>query len=196
MMRYPNWLEKGHKMVTVFLADGFEEIEAISPIDILRRAGISVRTCSIGSDRVVSGAHGILLKADFLLEELSDDEQMIVLPGGMPGTLHLKQSKPLADRILCHAANGGQLAAICAAPCVFGTLGLLRGKRACCYPGMEKELLQAVICQEDVVTDSGIVTSRGAGTAFSFALELVRLLKDEKSAAALAEAMCFERVKS
>ena len=179
-------------MVTVFLAEGFEEIEAVTPIDVLRRAGIEVRTCSISEDRTVLGAHGIPFTADLTFSQLSSEEEVILLPGGMPGTLHLKQFEPLQKRILSHAEKGGILAAICAAPTVFGALGLLKKEKATCYPGMEAELFCKEALPEEVVVSGKFVTGRGAGTAFAFALRLVRLLKDEKTASDLARAMCFE----
>lgn len=179
-------------MVTVFLAEGFEEIEAITPIDVLRRAGISVRTCSITEKREVRGAHGIPFVADAVLSELADEENVILLPGGMPGTIHLKECKALGERILRHREKGGILAAICAAPTVFGSLGILKNEKATCYPGMEDELFAKEALTDPVVVSGSVVTSRGAGTAFAFALSLVRILKDEKTAASLAAAMCFE----
>lgn len=179
-------------MITVFLADGFEEIEAITPIDILRRAGLEVRTCSITDNLTVNGAHGIPFVADTTIGALSDGEDLILLPGGMPGTLHLRDCKVLCDRILSHYENGGYLAAICAAPTVFGGLGILREHAATCYPGMEDGLFCKEAIEAAVVVSDRVVTSRGAGTAFAFALKLVSLMKDEETAEKLRLAMCFE----
>ncbi len=179
-------------MVTVFLADGFEEIEAITPIDVLRRAGVSVRTCSISSSHTVTGAHGIRVVADTIFSELDEGEEMIVLPGGMPGTLHLKQFEPLNKRILAHHQKGGYLAAICAAPTVFGALGLLKYEAATCYPGLEPELFAGQVETQEVVVSGPFITSRGAGTGFSFALKLVQILKGDEVAFDLAKGMCFE----
>lgn len=179
-------------MVTVFLADGFEEIEAVTPIDILRRGGVSVRTCSITKDRCVLGAHGVPFVADTTLDEIRDGEEVILLPGGMPGTLHLKECKALCDRILAHRKKGGLLAAICAAPTVFGDLGLLENETATCYPAMKEELCCKCYSEEKVVVSGPFVTSRGAGTAAAFGFRLLALLKDEKTALHLAEGMCFE----
>lgn len=178
-------------MVTVFLADGFEEIEAVTPIDILRRGGVSVRTCSITSTRSVEGAHGVTFLADTTLEELSDGEEVILLPGGMPGTTNLKACKTLCDRILEHRKNGGLLAAICAAPTVFGDLGLLKDETATCYPSMAKELLCKTYSEEKVVVSGSFVTSRGAGTAAAFGFCLLSLLKGKECAEKLAEGMYF-----
>ena len=179
-------------MVTVFLAEGFEEIEAITPIDILRRGGVSVRTCSITASPVVTGAHGIPFTADTTLEKLDASEDVILLPGGMPGTLHLKACKALEERIRSHYARGGILAAICAAPTVFGEMGLLGDQTATCYPGMEDGLFCKTVSREKSVLSGKILTSRGAGTAAHFAFTLLTLLKGRETAETLAKAMCFE----
>ncbi len=178
-------------MVTVFLAEGFEEIEAVTPIDILKRGGVDVRTCSITSSRLVTGAHQIPFYADLTLNELSGEEEVILLPGGMPGTLNLKNCKELEKRILEHAAKGKILAAICAAPTVFGALGLLKDKEATCFPGMEEELFAAKHLESPTVFSGNVLTSRGAGTAFDFGLHLLSLLKGEEVARDLARTMCY-----
>lgn len=179
-------------MVTVFLADGFEEIEAVTPIDILRRGGVSVRTCSITSSLVVNGAHGIPFTADTALEALEGEEEVILLPGGMPGTIRLKECDVLCARIRKHFENGGILAAICAAPTVFGELGLLCEAKATCYPGMEEGLHCKEISKEKSVLSGKILTSRGAGTAANFAFRLLALLKGQEVSEKLAQAMCYE----
>ncbi len=179
-------------MVTVFLAEGFEEIEAVTPIDILRRGGVEVRTCSITASKVVTGAHGIPFVADTVLEELSDSEEMILLPGGMPGTLNLKNCSALRERILSHYEKGGYLAAICAAPTVFGEMGLLSEKEATCYPGMEEGLFCKKISAKKAVLSERVITSRGAGTASDFGFLLLSLLKGDLYAKELARQMCFE----
>lgn len=178
-------------MVTVFLAEGFEEIEAITPIDVLRRAGVELRICSITDSLTVRGAHGMSFVCDTTLSRLEGAEAVILLPGGMPGTLHLKQCSRLRFRLLEHAKNGGFLAAICAAPTVLGDLGLLKNRRATCYPGMESFLSAGEFCRDAVVVDGPVITSRGAGTAFDFALALVTLLKGQELADSLARAMCY-----
>ncbi len=179
-------------MVTVFLAEGFEEIEAVTPIDILRRGGVSVRTCSITDSKTVTGAHGILFVADTVLAEISDGEDVILLPGGMPGTLNLKNCAALRERISSHYENGGYLAAICAAPTVFGEMGLLTDKEATCYPGMEDGLFCKKVSTKKAVLSDRVITSRGAGTASDFGFLLLSLLKGEKAAEDLARQMCFE----
>lgn len=179
-------------MVTVFLAEGFEEIEAVTPIDILRRGGVPVRTCSITSSLVVTGAHGIPFTADTTLASLNGPEEVILLPGGMPGTVHLKECEALKERIRSHYAAGGYLAAICAAPTVFGEMGLLRDKTATCYPGMEEGLFSKEVSRSKSVLSENVLTSRGAGTAADFAFALLSLLKGEETAVQLKRAMCFE----
>ena len=178
-------------MVTVFLAEGFEEIEAVTPIDILRRGGVEVRTCSITPSRTVTGAHGIPFTADTVLAELDEAEDVILLPGGMPGTIHLKECEALCSRICQHHAKGGILAAICAAPTVFGALGLLENERATCYPGMEDGLFCKEVSHEKSVLSGKILTSRGAGTAGDFAFRLLALLKGEEVSEKLSSAMCY-----
>lgn len=179
-------------MVTVFLAEGFEEIEAITPVDILRRGGVSVQVCSITEDLTVTGAHGIPFVCDTTLSRLKGEEKMLVLPGGMPGTLHLKNCARLRFYLQEHHRRGGFLAAICAAPTVFGSLGFLKDKTATCYPGMEGELRCKTVSDAPVVVDGNVITSRGPGTAHSFGFRLLSLIRGEEAASELAKAMCFE----
>lgn len=179
-------------MVTVFLADGFEEIEAICPIDILRRGGVEVRTASITASKTVVGAHGIPFTADTTLSALSDEEELILLPGGMPGTLHLKECSELKDRILRHYQKGALLAAICAAPTLYGEMGLLKNETAVCYPGMESGLFCKKVSSESVAVSGPFITARGAGSAFLFGLRILALLKGKEAARSLADSMCYE----
>jgi 4-methyl-5(b-hydroxyethyl)-thiazole monophosphate biosynthesis len=165
-------------MVYVHLADGFEEIEALAVVDVLRRAEIDAKTVSVTGSRTVRGAHDIAVNADLLFAEADYEKcEMIVLPGGMPGTLNLGKHEGLAKQLKAFAENGKWLAAICAAPGVLGKMSLLKGKRVTSYPGVEDQLTGAVYSEERVVQDGRIVTSRGPGTAIEFALELVKLLK-------------------
>jgi 4-methyl-5(b-hydroxyethyl)-thiazole monophosphate biosynthesis len=181
----------------VMLAEGFEEIEALTVVDVLRRAQVDTLTVAVGSlpgasgsPPLVTGSHGIPVVADRPLEGLSlVTEDMVVLPGGMPGTRHLQEDETLARLLSTHRAADGWLGAICAAPSVPGRLGLLDGRRATCFPGFEKDLAGAVLSTEPVVRDGRIVTSRGAGTALLFALALVAALKGQESADRLAESM-------
>ena len=178
------------KKVVVFLADGFEEVEGLTVVDLLRRAGAVVETVSVMGKMQIDGAHGIQVEADELFEKaFFDDAELLVLPGGMPGTLYLKEHKGLADLLCKFNEKGKRIAAICAAPTVFGALGLLKEKAACCYPGMEEQLncKEAKFCS--FVTDGNITTSRGMGTSILLGLELVKLLKDEETSKKLAEAI-------
>jgi len=176
-------------MVYLFLADGFEEIEALTCVDILRRANIEILTVSI-SEKNVKGAHGINVEADMLISDCGQ-AQMLILPGGGVGTDNLKASKPLADFIRTAHENGVYLAAICAAPTVFGGLGILSGKNAVCYPGLEDGLIGATVSSERVCVDGKIITSKGPGTTSEFALTLVEILKDKASADALRKGMLW-----
>ena len=164
-------------MVIVLLAEGFEELEALSPVDILRRENIEVKTVGIGG-KTVTGAHGITVSCDLLAEEVDKSEiSAVIFPGGMPGSLNLDAS-PFTNKFIEAAIkNGGRLAAICAAPLVLGRRGLLRGKRATCFPGFESELIGATPTGEAVVTDGRITTARDFRAAVAFGDELARLLK-------------------
>lgn len=177
-------------MIAVLLADGFEEVEALTPIDLLRRAGLDVRTVGMNG-KIVTGSHKIPIICDAEPNEIDvGDVSLVILPGGMPGALGLDAS-PFTDKILS-AVNerGGRIAAICAAPFILGKRGLLKGKRAVCYPGFEKDLIGATVTNEEVVTDGNITTSKGMGTAFAFAEELVRLVCGEKKQKELSSSVC------
>ena len=177
-------------MVYVMLADGFEEIEALAVVDVLRRAGIDVSAVSITDDYIVSGAHKIQVKADTLIKDAAfEDAEMIVLPGGMPGTNNLYDSKLLEKAIDNHVKKNKWIAAICAAPIILGRRGYLDGREAICYPGFEKELKGAVIKDEKVVISENFITSKGPGTALSFALAIVSVLKDKQTASKLQSQM-------
>ncbi|MBQ9115664.1 MAG: DJ-1/PfpI family protein [Clostridia bacterium] len=171
-------------MVYVLLADGFEEIEALAPVDLMRRAGLNVKTLAVGEGLTVRGAHGICVEADGKEADADgvDGVELIVLPGGMPGTMNLDSSKAVHRLIDLAVSNKIRIAAICAAPMILGKLGLLCGKRATCYPGFEEYLDGAELCEALVVTDGLITTSKGAGAAVDFGLELVSLLCGEKIA--------------
>lgn len=170
-------------MVLVFLAQGFEEIEAISCIDILRRAQIEVKTVSIEATKSVYGAHQIPLVADLMFDEIPLDAQALILPGGMPGTLHLKAHQGLCTLLLSFAHQEDKtLAAICAAPSILGELGILKHKKATCYPGFENSLLEAKVSRRSVVRDGNIITANGPGHAMDFALKLVEHLAGKDKA--------------
>ncbi len=178
--------------VAVQLADGFEEIEAVSIIDVLRRANIETITISISGKSEVTGAHGIKLIADRLFEETNfDNISMIVLPGGMPGSENLKDHPGLREQVLKFYNEGKSLGAICAAPMMFGDLGILKDKTATCYPGFESKLTGANVTGADVEIAGQIITGKGPGVAIKFALEIVKTLKGDKLASQLAEDMIF-----
>jgi len=176
--------------VYVHLAEGFEEIEAITIIDVLRRASIPVTTISMTGHLSVRGAHDIHVSADKLYEDIDYlAGQMIVLPGGMPGTRHLESHKGLANQITEYKESNKWICAICAAPLVLGKLNILNGKSATCYPGFEKELLNAKVSNERVVQDGKIITSKGPGTAIEFSLKIVENLKGKDLAEDLKNSM-------
>ncbi|MBR5541969.1 MAG: DJ-1/PfpI family protein [Bacteroides sp.] len=162
------------KTIFVFLAEGFEEMEALTPVDILRRAGLSVQTVSVMDEQVVAGAHGVPVIADKMFAEInSEDAEMILLPGGLPGATNLDAHEGLSQMILDFAKEGKPLAAICAAPLVFGNRGLLQGKKATCYPGFETYLQGAEYTASLVETDGNFITGKGPGAAIAFAFAIV-----------------------
>ena len=179
--------------IGIFMADGCEEIEGLTVVDVVRRAKMEIVMLSITGKKEVTSSHGVTFLADALAEETGyEDLDGIVLPGGMPGTLHLKAHEGLADLIRKADKEGKVLAAICAAPTIYGEMGLLEGKNATCYPGMEDKLLGANWQEQPVVVDGNFVTSRGVGTAIAFALTLVTILKDEETAKSLANSIVYK----
>lgn len=182
-------------MIYQFLATGFEDIEALAPLDIVRRAGLDITTVSITGDLTVQSAHGVGVVADALIEDIDPaDADMLVLPGGLPGSVHLDECAPLRDMILSHHAQGKALAAICAAPMVFGHLGILRGVRATCYPGVEPQLDGAVCVDEIVCRDGNIITGRGPGAAMAFGYAIAEYFLGEEAVAPLREGMMYNRL--
>ena len=172
-------------MIPVFLANGFEEIEALATVDILRRAGVEVVTVGVGSKMPV-GAHGIAVCVDIAENELDlTCIDGVVLPGGMPGTTNLEASSVVQEAIAYAAQRGSLLSAICAAPSILGHCGLLKGKRATCYPGFENELKEAAVTNDGVVVDGNVITASGAGVAVDFALALVEHLVSREAAEAI-----------
>lgn len=176
----------------VFLAEGFEEIEGLTVVDILRRADIQTEMVAVGEALQVTGSHGITVTADrlFQLGELRDGE-LYVLPGGMPGTKHLMEHQGLSILLKQMDNAGKKLAAICAAPSVLGKLELLKGRKAVCYPGFEDKLTGATVLKDAVAVDGNVTTSRGMGTAIPFALSLVAQLRGEKAAKDLAKGIIY-----
>ena len=180
-------------MVLVFLADGFEEVEAVTPVDILRRGGVEVKTCSImPGRREVQGAHGLTLRADLLPEELSEGEEAILLPGGMPGTKFLGESDLVRRRVLAGFERGILLTAICAAPTVLSACGVLKGKKATCYPGMDEGLDCEKALSDPVVISGRVITGRGPGAAAPFGFAILSALKGKETAEKIRQGMCYQ----
>lgn len=181
------------KKVCVFLADGFEEIEGLTVVDLLRRAGVEVTTVSITGQPTIHGAHQIDVQADKVFEaiETYDEYDMLVLPGGMPGTLHLKEHQGLGDVLKQFFAQKKYMAAICAAPIVFGKYGILQGKKATSYPGFGEDLVGAEYVTEAVVVSDFVITSRGMGTAIPFSLTLIETLLGMEKATEIGKSIIY-----
>lgn len=179
----------------IFMADGCEEIEGLTVVDILRRAGLEITMISINETTSVTGSHGISFLADTVFEKVNFDElDAVVLPGGMPGTLKLGEHDGVRQIIQKFATDKKLVCAICAAPSVLGAAGLLDGKRACCHPGFEDKLTGAAVTEDAVVSDGNIITSRGMGTAIDFALEIVRYFKDDDTVNDLKNKLVYHRI--
>ncbi len=158
-------------MIYLFLANGFEEIEAVAPVDVLRRCGLEVKSVCIeeNPDYLITGAHGITIKADLLADEVNyDDIEAVILPGGMPGTKNLEASDGLRQILEFCYSNGRLICAICAAPSILGHLGMLNGKKATCFPGFERTLACSVFTGASVTIDGNIITADGPGSAVKF----------------------------
>jgi len=180
-------------MVYVHFAEGFEEIEAVTIVNVLRRAEIEAVTVSVTGDKTVRGSRGIPVCTDILFDEADySDCEMIILPGGMPGTTNLLEHGGLMEKIKSFGEEKKYLAAICAAPMIFGKLGLLKGKKATIYPGMEENLVGAKSTGGRIVIDENIITSKGPGTTMEFALALVGLLKSKELAAQIRKRLLVE----
>lgn len=179
-------------MVCLFLADGFEEIEALTPVDLLRRAEVEVQTVSVHPRRLVHGAHGIDVMADVTLEELEGVPEVAILPGGLVGVQNLGASETLCALLGTYRDAGTTLAAICAAPTLLSRLGLLAGRPFTCYPSCAAEIADGEYVDVPVCVQDGLITSAGPGTAMAFALALVSHLKGEQTAAALADGCLYQ----
>ena len=178
------------KKALVIFSDGVEEVEAISVIDLLRRAGIEVTTSSISGDKV-TGSHNITIFADTQIDEIADLEfDIIILPGG-PGTKNLRESEKVIDIVQRHHANGKYIAAICAAPTVLNKAGILSGKSVTSYPAEEKTFTDSSYFYKNVVVDNNIITSRAAGTALDFSIKLIEILAGKKKADEVAEKILY-----
>lgn len=175
-------------MLYMFLADGFEETEAVGCLDIIRRAGIDIKTVSVENGNIVKGSHGISVCSDIMLDDAEISEASgIILPGGMSGTLNLQKNKTVEKFIFHCAENGKLLAAICAAPMIFGRLGLLKGKKATCYPGYESELDGCEYIKSPTVVSDNFITGNGAGSAMLFGAAIVNYFKKGKGDELLSE---------
>ena len=184
------------KRVAVFLAEGMEEIEALTVVDLLYRAGIPCETVSITNSNVATSSHDVSIVCDREIGDTRfdfDDYDMIVLPGGMPGTTNLGECEDLTDQVRRFAADGRQVAAICAAPTFLAKLGLLEGRRATCFPNLQDVLVEngATLVQDEVVVDGNITTSKGMGTAIPFGLAIVAHYLGQQTADDLARKIVY-----
>ena len=174
-------------MILLFLAEGFEEIEALTPVDVIRRAGCDLKTVAVGKggDKLVTGSHGISVHADLTMDEakaICAKPEMVILPGGMPGAKNLNEDADVDIYVNEAFADGRFLGAICAAPMILGKRGILRGKKATCFPGFEDTLDGACVTGGRVEVDGKVVTACGMGAAVEFALALVGVMKGESAA--------------
>ena len=182
------------KKAVVCFGEGFEEVEALTQVDLLKRAGIDVVMVSITHDEFVKGTHGVTIKCDMSIDKNKlKDADAIILPGGMPGTSNLAACDELKELITEFNNSGKLIAAICAAPSLFGGMGILKGKKACSYPGFEKYLTGAQVEYNNVSYDGNIITSRGVGTAIDFASEIITYLLDEKTAAEVLDSIVYKK---
>ena len=179
----------------IFLATGYEEVEMLTVVDMLRRAKISIDMVSITDQKEVTSSHNVTITADKTLSEVNFDEtEMLILPGGIPGTPNLRACDPLCKKLKEFAANGKKVAAVCAAPTVLGELGILAGKKATCYPSFADKLATGDYVKRPVVTDGNVITSRGMGTCIEFAGAIIEALKDKATADAVKEAIIYNDV--
>ena len=180
------------KKIALFLAEGFEEIEALTVVDLARRARLEIQTVSISEEKEVPGSHGILVTADEVIGNIDFEElDMIVLPGGLPGTDNLENCTLLQEKIRYFLQTGRQVAAICAAPRIFGHLGVLEGKQAVCYPTMEGELKGAQIPDTTTAVSGNLITARGMGCAIDFGLKIVEHYAGKDKARELEEQIVY-----
>ncbi len=183
-------------MIYLFFATGTEEVEALGTADIIRRAGLDLQIVSITGERTVTGAHGIRVETDALIEDVEFfDAELLVLPGGMPGATNLAAHPILIERLRDHVNAGRPVAAICAAPLVLGRLGMLEGKRATCYPGFEGELRGATCTGALVEQDGLFITGKGPAAVFEFGYAIVERMKDKGTADALRQGMLWSEVR-
>lgn len=180
--------------IAVFFGEGYEEIEALTVVDMCRRAKIETQMVSITGSVCVTGAHGIKVEMDVQYEDVDFDSlDMIVLPGGMPGTKNLEAHQGLMSQVDVFNEAERLLAAICAAPSILGHRGILKERKACCYPGFEKDLEDAQVVYDSVTTDGHVITARGMGCAIDFSLAIITALCGEEEAKAKAEAVIYAK---
>ena len=178
----------------IFLATGYEEVEMLTVVDMLRRAKISIDMVSITGQKEVTSSHNVTITADKILSEVNFDEaEMLILPGGIPGTPNLRACDLLCEKLKEFAANGKKVAAVCAAPTVLGELGILAGKKATCYPSFADKLATGDYVKQPVVTDGNVITSRGMGTSIDFALAIVKYLKDDAAVEELCQKLVYKK---
>ena len=181
------------KKVGMMVADGYEEVEMLTVVDLLRRAGLTCDIISVTGEKKLTSSHKVTVTADLLYEDADfDSYDALVIPGGMPGTINLGEHAGVCEQLKKACAGGKLIAAICAAPTVFGKLGLLKGRKAICYPGMEDQLTGADVTYESAVRDGNIITSRGMGTAIDFGLAILSYFEGEQAATALAKTIVYE----
>ncbi len=180
----------------LFLADGFEEIEALATVDVLRRSGMTVNTVSVKPGKTVTGANGVTVEADTTIDkiDLTSDTDWLICPGGMPGASNLAACARLSELLVAHHKNGGRIAAICAAPAVvLAPLGILTGRKATCYPGFETMVDDADMTGEPVVALDTLITGNGPGNTMPFALAIVAVSKGVETASDVAAGMMFRK---
>ncbi len=180
-------------MIYVFLADGFEEVEALATVDVLRRAGLEVATVGVGG-RVISGSHQIPVQADLTMDEAKRNAapEAVVLPGGMPGTINLQKDADVMAFVDHAYAAGKLVCAICAAPSILGQKGMLQGREACCYPGYESKLTGAKVSGKPVCVDGNVITGRACGVALEFGAAIAEQFIGKAAAKQLWESLCHE----
>lgn len=182
-------------MVYEFLANGFEEVEALAPVDILRRGGVEVKTVSVTGSEYVESAHGVTVKADLKFEEADlSRADLLMLPGGLPGATNLNEHPGVRRALTEQNAKGGRIAAICAAPLVLGSLGLLQGRRATCYPGFEKYMTGATYTAELFTTDGNITTGRGPAATLPYAYSILASFVGEEKTAEVRDGMIYTQL--
>ncbi len=179
-------------MIYALLAEGFEEIEALTVVDILRRAELDINTVSITDNTEVCGAHGIKVISDEIIDNIDNNFDLLYIPGGYPGYVNLESSFKVKELIEKTYNREKLIAAICAAPSILGKLELLKGKTACCFPSFEEYLLGADVSFDDVCTDGNIITSRGAGTAHTLGFKIVEIFKGKDYADKLKATMLYK----